>query len=476
MKHVQIVCCLIEVMVFTLGCSMTGPEETPILSYDLVFLDAENLGEWGIADSYENDVVPMLERYVESPAELVEAGTDSYTVTSQGMTYTIYSSSEDLQAYDDWTNATFALFDIVNRQLEGTGVRFYAVAGGNDLSGLFLSDEEYNELTESLPYKSEWPYIPTLEPPWYGQHPPVEGEPSRSLYPEPQDWEMEESVGLFDHLWGLLLFILYLQVLLVPSLFLGVFLGALLGSSIFYFRNRRLTVPVFAPLEDWEIPPDMRSFADKSKQHLSDMGFRLLGSFKLTNEPVLENALCAFLSTDNHHEAITCQFKNFGSNVSFTQFFTSLSPHGMVYSSNGMVPTARYLFKDAIANRFPRIKNIQSLFDYHQTACEAAANQSFQFVTRSPTEFISRYQNLLRDVYERQVRVGRMARNGDGSYRVTLKGAILIVPSNMKLFLLTTLIWLPKPNKEKLRKRVEAKLAKAKDLPPEERTYNERSI
>jgi hypothetical protein len=31
--------------------------------------------------------------------------------------------------------ATYALFDIVNRQMEATAVRFFAINGGNDSSG-----------------------------------------------------------------------------------------------------------------------------------------------------------------------------------------------------------------------------------------------------------------------------------------------------------------------------------------------------
>ncbi len=66
---------------------------------------------------------------------------------------------------NNWGNATFALFDIVNRQLEDTPYRFYAIYGGNDLSGMFLTEEACDEAILSLPRKMDWPYLPTPKGP-----------------------------------------------------------------------------------------------------------------------------------------------------------------------------------------------------------------------------------------------------------------------------------------------------------------------
>ena len=48
-------------------------------------------------------------------------------------------------------------------------MRFYAVNGGNDLGGLYLTEEEVDAARQALSSKSDWPYIPTLQGPHYGQ-------------------------------------------------------------------------------------------------------------------------------------------------------------------------------------------------------------------------------------------------------------------------------------------------------------------
>jgi hypothetical protein len=70
---------------------------------------------------------------------------------------------------ESWGKATYALFSIVNAQLAGSPYRFYAINGGNDLGGMFLTLEEYEAAKRSLKRKSDWPYLPTDEPPDYGQ-------------------------------------------------------------------------------------------------------------------------------------------------------------------------------------------------------------------------------------------------------------------------------------------------------------------
>ncbi|WP_455207431.1 hypothetical protein [Kaarinaea lacus] len=140
------------------------------LNYDnLIHLDAENLAEQGIKEAYE-ELKPNLKKYIEKPAEIIEKldnNIPSYSVVCNGKNYEIYGSA--LVEGQSWGRAGYALFNIVNEQLKGQKVKFYAINGGNDLGGMILTEEEYNNAIKSLERKTDWPYIPTLEHPWYGQ-------------------------------------------------------------------------------------------------------------------------------------------------------------------------------------------------------------------------------------------------------------------------------------------------------------------
>jgi hypothetical protein len=58
------------------------------LNYDeMILLDAEELGEGSIGALYKQDVVPLLQKHVATPAEIVEdldSEIGSYQVTSHG--------------------------------------------------------------------------------------------------------------------------------------------------------------------------------------------------------------------------------------------------------------------------------------------------------------------------------------------------------------------------------------------------------
>ena len=84
----------------------------------------------------------------------------SYSVESQGQDYIIYSPDLEDSEGQCWGRATFAFFDIVNKQLEGSTHRFYAFYGGNDLGGMFLKKEEYDAAIKSYKNKKDWPYLP----------------------------------------------------------------------------------------------------------------------------------------------------------------------------------------------------------------------------------------------------------------------------------------------------------------------------
>ena len=139
------------------------------LNYDdFIPLDAEALAEGGIAEAYD-ELGPSLRKYVVDPAkveEAIDSNSPSYSVSCSGKNYFIYGSDDQEES---WGRATFAFFSIVNRQLEGTQYRFYAINGGNDLGGMFLTPEQVERAKRSLPRKADWPYLPVLVAPWYGQ-------------------------------------------------------------------------------------------------------------------------------------------------------------------------------------------------------------------------------------------------------------------------------------------------------------------
>lgn len=145
---------------------------SPALDYDqMIFLDAEDLAETGILEAYEK-IRPALKQYIEKPEDIVEDidnDTPSYRVSAAGQTYDIYGPDLDDGAGESWGRATVALFDIVNNQLGNSTVKFYAINGGNDLGGMFLTAEDFEAAKSALKRKTDWPYIPILEHPGYGQ-------------------------------------------------------------------------------------------------------------------------------------------------------------------------------------------------------------------------------------------------------------------------------------------------------------------
>jgi len=148
----------------------TAPGPAP-LDYDaLVHLDAEDLAEEGIGTAYA-ELLPRLREYLSQPAGVVEV-TDpdlpAYKVRCAGTEYLIYAGEVPGSEDDSWGNATWALFDLVNRQLENAPVRLYAINGGNDLGGMLLTPGQAEGARASLPRKADWPYLPEREGPWFG--------------------------------------------------------------------------------------------------------------------------------------------------------------------------------------------------------------------------------------------------------------------------------------------------------------------
>jgi hypothetical protein len=144
-----------------------------ILDYDdAIHLDAEELAEGGIAEAYAS-LRPMLQRFADDLASVIEVLNDdapSYAVRCGAEEFVIYSPELGDDNGNSWGRATVALFSIVNDQLQHSSHRFYAINGGNDLFGIFLTPEEAAAAQASLPSKADWPYLPKNEEPWFGMH------------------------------------------------------------------------------------------------------------------------------------------------------------------------------------------------------------------------------------------------------------------------------------------------------------------
>ena len=133
------------------------------LNYDnMVHLDAEDLAETGIKKAY-TELLPALRQYVPKPVEVEEIIDNSaprYVVKCRGKEYVINSPELKDAESESWGRATCAFFDIVNSQLTNSEFRFYAINGGNDLGGMFLTPAECEGAKRSLPRKTDWPYLP----------------------------------------------------------------------------------------------------------------------------------------------------------------------------------------------------------------------------------------------------------------------------------------------------------------------------
>jgi hypothetical protein len=143
------------------------------LNYDdLVHLDAENLAEEGIGQAYES-LLPELRKYVQQPVqieEVIDNDAPSYAVKCGAQEFVIYEPELGDDNGNSWGRATYAFFTIVNDQLASSSYRFYAISGGNDLGGMFLTQAQAQEAQKTLPNKADWPYVPKDEQPWYGQY------------------------------------------------------------------------------------------------------------------------------------------------------------------------------------------------------------------------------------------------------------------------------------------------------------------
>jgi hypothetical protein len=134
----------------------------------MIHLDAESLAEGGLATAYA-ELLPRIQFFVAEPiASIEEFAEDDGTQKARagGQEYVIWSA--DGERYEGWVRAPIALFDVVNRSLASASVRFYAFYGGNDLSGMFLTEAQFAEARIAIQRRSDWPYLLVDEPPHYG--------------------------------------------------------------------------------------------------------------------------------------------------------------------------------------------------------------------------------------------------------------------------------------------------------------------
>ena len=135
-------------------------------------LDAAALAEQGIARSYA-EILPELRTYAPNALsdieEIVDQESGRYEVVAGSRRYQIRPSSASGNESEIRGVATFALFDIVNSQLSGTLVKFYAIDSGNSLKGVFLLPMQVAAAQNDEGKMGDRPYIPTATPPLFGR-------------------------------------------------------------------------------------------------------------------------------------------------------------------------------------------------------------------------------------------------------------------------------------------------------------------
>jgi len=131
-----------------------------MLTYDdAIHLDAEALAEGGIAEAYES-LLRRLRMFVTHPArieEFLDNDAPCYSVRCRDTEFEIYGPDLNEDEGNSWGRATVALFSIVNEQLENSRHRLYALNGGNDLFGVFLTPAEATAAQRALPNRRDWP-------------------------------------------------------------------------------------------------------------------------------------------------------------------------------------------------------------------------------------------------------------------------------------------------------------------------------
>jgi hypothetical protein len=135
--------------------------------------DAEDLAEGGVAGFLES-ISPVLSALGVSAAVDEDGFSDNeYWLRIWGRRWVIYSADE-LASHPEgsniWALATVRTFAMVNERLAEAGVRdrLYAVNGGNDLWGIFLTPEQLQAIHDYAGPVRGRPYSPVDERPGPG--------------------------------------------------------------------------------------------------------------------------------------------------------------------------------------------------------------------------------------------------------------------------------------------------------------------
>lgn len=178
MENMRLIRYVLEAVVVAslFGCTTRLSREVTVsepIDYERAIpLDAEALAEGGIGDAYAA-LGAELRRYIERPIDVTERIDDdqpSYTIAWGANKFLVYGSAIDGSERQSWGRAAFILFKLVNDQMSTSKYRLYALNGGNDLFGVFLTNAEANAARVLLANRKDWPYLPRLRPPWFGQY------------------------------------------------------------------------------------------------------------------------------------------------------------------------------------------------------------------------------------------------------------------------------------------------------------------
>lgn len=142
-----------------------------------IHLDAKVLCKFGMSGVYDL-LIPKMKKLGIKPLQLKDhfnANGAFHSVSVDGKLIIVFDIEESEEDDEEgrkelwWSRATPIFFQLVNFQLESISVRFYALYGGNDLHGIFLTQAEFEEMAEGAERPDDRPYIPNDIPPWFGQ-------------------------------------------------------------------------------------------------------------------------------------------------------------------------------------------------------------------------------------------------------------------------------------------------------------------
>jgi hypothetical protein len=137
--------------------------------------DAEDLAEGGILGFLETIASFLATEGVTVPEIEEDLAEDHYRLNLAGSDFGIYEpedvAREETEPGRVWAIATVRTFELVNRLLAtaASQERLYAVNGGNDLFGMFLTPAQFSEITAYAGSAAHGaPYEVRDDPPWYG--------------------------------------------------------------------------------------------------------------------------------------------------------------------------------------------------------------------------------------------------------------------------------------------------------------------